>query len=85
MENGRGNFLLNWNEVKEAVAYRVYARKKGAQAFEVARDVTVQEKNSMATMPFSAEAGFVWEYYVAAVSADGQEGRASRTIEVDLN
>ncbi len=84
VENGRGNFLLNWNEVKDAVSYHVYAKKKEASAFALVRDVTVQEKNAMATMPFSAEAGFVWEYYVAAVFAGGNEGHASRMIEVDL-
>ncbi len=84
VENGRGNFLLNWNEVKDAVSYRVYAGKKDSPDFELAREVTVREKNTMATMPFSAEAGFVWVYYVAAVFAGGNEGHASRKVEVDL-
>lgn len=86
VENGRGSFLLNWNQPVGAVSYNVYTRKKNDEApFKLVRNVSNEEKNSMATMPFSAEAGFVWEYYVTAVFADGREGRASRTVEVKLN
>ena len=84
VENGRGSFLLNWNQLDNAVSYRIYAKKKEDSAFEVVRTVTNEEKNALATMPFSAEAGFVWEYYAAAVFAGGNEGRASRVVEVDL-
>ena len=84
VENGRGSFLLNWNQLDNAVSYRIYAKKKEESAFEVVRTGTNEEKNALATMPFSAEAGFVWEYYAAAVFAGGNEGRASRVVEVDL-
>lgn len=85
IENGRGSFLLNWNQPEGAVSYNVYTRKKNDEApFKLVRNVTNEEKNALATMPFSAEAGFIWEYYVTAVFADGKEGKASRTVEVKL-
>lgn len=83
VDSGRGNFLLNWNQLEGATAYAVYARKKGEPAFELVRTITRGEKEAFATLPFSAEAGFLWQYYVAAVTAEG-EGHASRIIEVDL-
>lgn len=84
VENGRGNFLLNWNQVEGAIAYVVYARKKGEAEFRKVQTITRQEKDAYTTLPFSAEAGAVWEYCVAAVFADGREGQAGRVAEVDL-
>lgn len=85
VDNGRGSFLLNWNPVENAVSYHVYARKKEELTFEVVRTVTNEEKESLAVLPFTAEAGILWQYYVTAVFANGSEGRASRMAEVDLN
>ena len=84
VENGRGSFLLNWNQLPGAAAYRVYAKKKEELTFEVARTVTREEKEAFATLPFSAEAGFLWQYYVVAVFENGSEGHASPMVEVDL-
>lgn len=84
VENGRGSFLLNWNPVEKAVAYHIYAKKKEELTFEVARTVTVEEKESLAVLPFAAEAGILWQYYVTAVFDNGSEGHASMMIEVDL-
>jgi len=84
VENGRGSFLLNWSPVQGAAAYRVYARKKGGAAFEMVRTVTGEEKEKFATLPFTAEAGFIWQYYVTAVFENGVENHTSRRIEVDL-
>jgi len=84
VENGRGNFLLNWNQTEGAEAYSVYARRKGEAAFRKVKTVTRQEKDAYATLPFSAQAGTVWEYCVAAVFEGGREGQAGRTAEVDL-
>jgi len=82
--HGRGSFLLNWNQPEGAVAYNVYARKKGEPDFRKVKTVTREEKDAYATMPFSAESGSLWEYSVAAVFGDGREGQASRIVEVDL-
>ena len=38
----------------------------------------------VATLPFAAEAGFLWQYYVTAVFENGSEGHASPMAEVDL-
>lgn len=84
VDNGRGNFLLNWNQADGAVSYIVYARKEGEQGFREVRTVTRGEKEAYATLPFSAEAGILWHYCVAAVFEDGRRGTASRTVEVDL-
>lgn len=84
VENGRGSFLLNWNLVDNAVSYHVYAKRKEELTFEVVRTVTREEKESLAVLPFAAEAGILWQYYVTAVFANGSEGHASRMIEVDL-
>lgn len=84
VDNGRGSFLLNWNQLDGAVSYAVYAKKKEELTFEVVKTVTREEKEAFATMPFSAEAGFLWQYYVVAVFANGSEGHASRMVEVDL-
>ena len=52
--------------------------------FEVVRTVTKEEKEALATLPFAAEAGFLWQYYVTAVFENGSEGHASPMAEVDL-
>ncbi|MBP3542614.1 MAG: rhamnogalacturonan acetylesterase, partial [Lachnospiraceae bacterium] len=44
IENGKGSFLLNWNPVKNAVAYHVYAKKKEELTFEIVKAVTKEEK-----------------------------------------
>lgn len=84
VENGRGNFLLNWDCRESAAAYAVYARRKGESDFAQVKTVTREEKERMATLPFSAEAGAIWEYYVEALAAGDGKGNVSRTIEVDL-
>lgn len=85
VENGRGSFLLNWNLVENAVSYHIYGKKKEELTFEVVRNVTREEKESLAVFPFTAEAGILWQYYVTAVFANGSEGHASKMIEVDLS
>lgn len=82
--HGMGSFLLNWNQQEGALSYFVYARKKGEPEFQKVKNVTRAEKEAYATLPFSAESGCVWEYYVTAVFGDGREGKASRVVEVDL-
>lgn len=84
VENGRGSFLLNWTPVDGAEAYHVYAKRKADLTFEIVRTVTKEEKESAATLPFAAEAGYLWEYYVTAVFANGSEGHASRKADVQL-
>lgn len=84
VENGRGSFLLNWNQLPGAAAYRVYAKKKEELTFEVAKTVTREEKEAFAILPFSAEAGQLWQYYVVGVFENGSEGHASPVAEVDL-
>lgn len=84
VDNGRGSFLLNWNQADGAVSYVVYARKEREQDFQKVRTVTRQEKETYATLPFSAEAGAVWQYCVAAVFEGGRTGGVSRTVDVDL-
>ena len=84
IDNGRGSFLLNWNQVDGAAAYIVYARKEGETDFREVRTVTCREKEAYATLPFSAEAGILWQYCVEAVFEGGRRGAVSRTIEVDL-
>lgn len=84
VDNGRGSFLLNWNRVEGAAAYAVFARKAGEAEFREVRTVTQKEKEAYATLPFSAEAGVLWQYHVAAVFEGGRKGHDSRTIEIDL-
>lgn len=84
VDNGRGSFLLNWNLLPGASSYIVYARKAGEADFQAVRTVTKEEKEAYATLPFSAEAGHLWQYRVAAVFPDGREGQVSREVQVDL-
>ncbi len=83
-ENGRGSFLLNWNPVEHAAAYHVYRKKKEELTFEVVRTVTEKEKRELATLPFTAETGYLWQYYVTAVFENGSEGTASKLLEILL-
>lgn len=84
VENGRGSFLLNWNPVEQAVGYHIYGKRKNDLTFEVVKKVTREEKEALATLPFAAQAGVLWQYYVTAVFENGREGHASAMIEVDL-
>lgn len=84
VENGMGSFLLNWNTVKNAVAYHVYAKKRDELTFEIVKTITEAEKKAAATLPFTAEAGYCWQYYVTAVFENGSEGHASCMVEAEL-
>lgn len=84
VDSGRGSFLLNWNPVEKAVSYHVYAKRQEDLTFEAVRTVTKEQKESLAVLPFNAEAGILWQYYVTAVFANGSEGHASMLAEVDL-
>lgn len=84
VENGRGSFLLNWSPLEKASAYRIYAKKAEDSAYRLVKTVSREEKEKAALLPFAAEAGALWLYYVAAVFEDGREGRGSRIKEVDL-
>ena len=46
--------------------------------------MTKEEKELFATLPFTAETGFCWQYYVTAVFENGSEGHASKMVEVQL-
>ncbi len=81
VENNVANFLLIFDDVKDAVKYRVY--RKGSVDFQFfpLREVSAQEKAESPVMPFTIPASDVYEMYVAAVFEDGSEGAPSRTIE----
>lgn len=81
VENNIASFLLIFNDVKDAVKYRVY--RKGSVDFQFfpLREVTAEEKQSSPVLPFTIPGSDVYEIYVAAVFADGSEGAPSRTIE----
>ena len=81
VENNVASFLLIFNDVKDAVKYRVY--RKGSVDFQFfpLREVSAKEKAESPVMPFTIPANDVYEMYVAAVFEDGSEGAKSRTIE----
>ena len=82
IDGAQANFLLNWNRVEKASLYRVYRREKGEKDYSVVREVTKEEKDNATTLPFAAPAGYVYEYYVAAMDEDGKEVGKSKVIEV---
>lgn len=84
VQNGQGSFLLNWKPVDKAAAYHIYGRRDEELTFQVVKTVTAAEKEAAALLPFAAEAGSLWKYYVTAVFENGSEGTASRVQEVDL-
>lgn len=81
IENGMANFLLIWNDVKDAVKYRVY--RKGSVDFQFfpLREVSIEEKLNATVVPFTIPASDVYQVYVEAVFADGSAGAQSRIIE----
>ncbi len=83
IDGANANFLLNWNSVDGAVSYRIYKKAKSENTYSVVRELSKHEKDTATTLPFATAAGDVYEYYVAAVFADGREGTASRVIEVN--
>lgn len=83
IDGGRADFLLNWNRVERAESYLVYRKAKGDSGFKVVKEISQREKDTATTMPFSAEAGKIYEYYVAAVAKDRSELAESRIIEVN--
>lgn len=81
VEDGIASFLLIFNDVDNAVKYRVY--RKGSVDFQFfpLREVSAAEKADSPVMPFTIPANDVYEMYVSAVFEDGSEGAPSRTIE----
>ncbi|MCR5323232.1 MAG: rhamnogalacturonan acetylesterase [Lachnospiraceae bacterium] len=81
IENNVASFLLTFSDVADAVKYRVY--RKGSVDFQFfpLREVTAEEKANATVLPFTIPAADVYQIYVAAVFADGNEGAPSRTIE----
>lgn len=84
VENGQGSFLLNWNPVTGADHYHIYAKRETDLTYELVREVTREEKERFATLPFTAREGSLWQYYVTAVYGNGRESHASKVVEVDL-
>lgn len=84
LDGDRANFLLNWNQVEDAACYHVYCRDDSEPTFHVVKTVTAKEKAASPVMPFTAEAGHLWRYYVTAAFENGSEGGASVVQEVDL-
>ncbi len=84
VENGRGSFLLTWDTAEEADCYHIYAKKEQEAVWQLVRTVTKEEKAASPVLPFTAEAGALWQYYVAAVFGGDKEGAASRLQQVDL-
>jgi hypothetical protein len=89
VENGKGNFLLNWNIIDQATAYNIYAKKENDTDWQLVRTVTKEEKNASPVLPFTADAGAVWQYYVKAVFKDNAAQKttmsnASKILQVDL-
>ena len=81
IENNTANFLLIWDDVKNATGYTVY--RKGSVDFQFfpLRTVTADEKKKSALMPFTLPAADVYQVYVTARLADGTETGPSRKIE----
>jgi lysophospholipase L1-like esterase len=89
VENGNGNFLLNWNTIEQATAYNIYGKRENETSWQLVRTVTREEKNASPVLPFRASAGAVWQYYVKAVFKDSSTGNtemsnASKILQVDL-
>jgi len=84
-EQDRGNFLLHFDDVADAVAYHIYRKKKTDLTYQIIKTISDEEKKSSTTLPFSEEGGASYQYYVAAVFKNGTEGRASRIIEIDFS
>ena len=81
IENKVANFLLIWNDVKDAVSYNVY--RKGSVDFQFfpLRSITAEEKRLSTVLPFRLPAADVYQVKVTAVFGDGSESKASRIIE----
>ena len=81
IENKVANFLLIWNDVKDAVSYNVY--RKGSVDFQFfpPRSITAEEKRLSTVLPFRLPAADVYQVKVTAVFGDGSESKASRIIE----
>jgi hypothetical protein len=89
VENGKGNFLLNWNIVENATAYNIYGKRENETDWQLVRTVSNEEKNASPVLPFRADAGAVWMYYVKAVFKDKDMdnttmSNASKILKVDL-
>lgn len=81
-EGENANFLLSWNEVEGAQTYRVYRKSESDSSFSLHKIITKEEKDNSTTLPFTADLGETYEYYVTAVLADEIETAPSNTIKI---
>ena len=84
-QTGTANFLLNFNEVNEAVSYNVYCKNSTDDAFSLVKSFTVEElrEDELSCKAMTGEIGESYQYYMTCVTADGTESAQSNTITVE--
>lgn len=80
----QANFLLTWLDTENAVSYNVYRKSESDSSFSLHKTITQEEKDSATTLPFVAELGETYEYYVTAILKDGTETAKSNTIAIEM-
>ncbi len=83
-EGSQANFLLNWEDVEDATAYRVYVKSSSDTVYTLLKTTTQEEKDNATTMPYTAILGETYSYYVTAVLSDGTETAPSHVLEIEM-
>ncbi|MDO5294876.1 MAG: Ig-like domain-containing protein [bacterium] len=83
-EGQKANFLMSWNDVEGAASYKVYQKGNSDSGFKEIKSITSEEKANATTLPFTAQVGDTYKYYVTAVMQDGSETATSNVITITM-
>ena len=80
------SFLIGFNALKEAVAYKLYYKNSTDSKFSLYKSFTVEQltEDELGCRTVTGDLGEIYQYYLTAVLEDGSETAPSNTIEVAL-
>ncbi len=83
LKTGKASYLIGFNPVPEAVSYNVYAKNSTDKDFKVVKSFTVEEyaADDLACRAMSADVGEIYQLYITAITATGDETARSNIVE----
>ena len=85
-EGSRMTFLIGFEPVEHAAAYRIYGKTAADQVYELIKTFSVEEyeQDELGCRAMTADIGEQYEYYMTAVMEDGTETVQSNHVTLDV-